>query len=293
MAAVAGLALLCRVSFGLGAGLALAAILGMELARARSAAARVRLLPAVAILAASGLLVAGVNYARWGDPFTFMPLELQVKMHRVYPDRTERLMQYGALNLARVPFALQYYFAPLWAWSDASGRLLFQDTEVRLFDGVELPPSSLFLSDPVAFLLAAPGLGVLWRRPQVLAEPAMARLTALALAAPTALVLGAIALSFRYRMEFYPALDLCACLGAAGVGAGAAQRLETPLRAARLVGAAAAVSGLVFYHLLPLNSATDIDLRRGWLQAALDVAKGRDIVIDHLMPDGRRIPIVP
>jgi hypothetical protein len=293
MAAVAGLELSCRFSFGLGAALALAAILAVELARVRSAPAWGRLLPAIAILAASGAVVAGVNYARWGNPFTFMPLELQAKMHRVFPDRTLRLAQQGALNIARVPFAFQYYFVPLWSWTDSSGRLLFQNTEVRLFDSVELPPSSLFLSDPVAFLLALPGLAVLWRRPPVLAEPAMARLATLALAAPTGLVLAAIACSFRYRMEFYPALDLCACLGAAGLAPGAVRSLELPLRAARIIGLTAAVAGLVLYHLAPLNSATDMDLRRGWLPAVLDVAKGKNIVTDHLMPDGRRIPIVP
>jgi hypothetical protein len=294
MAVVAGLALLCRFSFGFGAGLAMAAILTVELVRggeARPTAVLGRVLPAAIVLALFAGAAAGVNYARWGDPFSFAPVERQALLQGLFPDRLPRVTQQGVANLARLPFALQYYLAPIWVMKDAAGRLLFQDFQVRMFDTVELPPSTFLLSDPAACLLALFGLRAQWRPPSMLKAPAQARLATVALAAPAALMLVAISLTFRYRMEFYPALDLCACLGAAALTEGGVRKLEVPLRGARILGATAAAGGLLLYHLAPLNSATDLDLSRGWLAAVLDVAKGRNVVVGHLMPDGRRIPI--
>ncbi len=217
MALVAGLALLCRVSFGLGLYAALGLMLCVEAWRSRAQLAGLsRLAPAALVLALFLTAAGTVNEARWDNPLSFVPLRYQTILHGLYPDREPRLERYGEFNLRRLPFALQYYFAPIWVLQDGQGRMWFQQQQVELFEDVELPPSTFFLSDPVVCILAGLGLWTLARRPGRLPDPALASAALAGLALPAALMLVAIILALRYRMEFYPVLDLAACIGLAG-----------------------------------------------------------------------------
>jgi hypothetical protein len=299
MATVAGLALMCRVSFGLGLYGALAYMLAAEALTAQPVRRRIAgivrtLAPAAAILAVFAVLAGGVNYARWGNPLTFVPLRYQAIAHRLYPDRAPRLQRYGEVNLRRVPFSLQYYFAPIWAVTDNKGDFILQRPQVDLFEDVELPPSSFLLSDPVTCILAALGLMALSLRPQTLVNPALARAAQLGLALPACLMLTAISLTFRYRMEFYPALDFAAWLGLAAL----ANRTSplpgvatSVLGSMSLAGMAVAAVSLLIYAIVPLGPATDLNTPHGWTGLIADRLAGREVHRGHLMPDGRRIPL--
>lgn len=134
-------------------------MLCVEAWRARLGMAALKaLVPAAAILVLFAGVAAGINAARWDNPLTFVPFRNQAALVRHGADRLERLQRYGELNLARIPFALQYYLAPVWVLPGTDGGLLLQKIQLRLFDDVELPPSSLLLSDTVTCLLA----GGLW-----------------------------------------------------------------------------------------------------------------------------------
>lgn len=293
MAAIAGLGLLCRVSCGLGLYAALGLMLCVEAWRGRARLLALRpLAPAVLILALFAGAACGVNYARWQSPLTFVPLRYQLMSSRFEPDRVERLDRYGEINPVRIPLALQYYFAPAWMLQDGKGQLLFQKTQLRLFDCVELPPSSFFLSDPVVCVLAGLGLWSLARRRVKVPEPMLAAGAALGLAAPAAVMLLAISLTFRYRMDFYPLLDFAACLGAAGLSL---DPLRQPIRKslyAAAGGAVVSVVTLTLYCYAPFGSALDQDLSRGWLGPIIDQAHGRDPFVGRMQPDGHRI-LVP
>ena len=125
-----------------------------------------------------------------------------------------RTHQYGYFNLARLPFGLLYYFLPLWVLPVSGGGLLFEATQTRLMDAIELPPSSFFLTDLLPILLIACLLLALRRRSthHLFSLPQSLALAA-GLAIPCLLMLTAISMNYRYRMEFYPLLDLFAFLG--------------------------------------------------------------------------------
>jgi hypothetical protein len=229
MALLAGFALLTRVSTGLGlyaaTGLLLlsliidAAVRNESLTR-RSLAGRLLtatlsrqvLLPA-AILVGFVAATGAVNFFRWGNPATFADFPSYL-LNSTYPDRLPRMYTYGLFNIARIPFALGYFFAPIWVFQGADGKLLFEAEQTRLFDSVELPPSSFFLTDllPIVFIVF---LAISILRPHSLRPISLGHFLALAagLAVPCILILTAISITYRYRMEFYPEIDLLAFLG--------------------------------------------------------------------------------
>jgi hypothetical protein len=284
MALLAGLALLTRVSTGLGlyaaTGLLLLALIidaavGNESVSRHSLAGRLLtatlsrqvLVPTMILI---GFLVATglVNFFRWGSPTTFADFSLDLK-NEVFPDRIPRMYTYGLFNIARIPFGLGYYLAPIWMFEGTDGQLLFEAEQTRLFNVVELPPSSFFLTDllPVVFIVF---LAVSILRPQSLRPICRGQLLALAagLAVPCVLMLTAIYLSYRYRMDFYPEIDLLAFLGfyAATSSAGALAILYRYRRwtiAATLVSIMSAHSMLLLYKRSPFGPSEPF-LHSGW-----------------------------
>lgn len=284
MAALAGLALLTRVSTGLGLYLALGFLLiavadGEHRSGwgARAAAlARGLLTPRILLPAGTLLLFAAlcgaVNYFRWGNPLTFADLHASIMYNTAFADRLPRLDRYGEFNLARLGYGLMYYFLPLWVIITPGGNFLFGDFQQRLIESAELPPGSFLLTDPLLIVLAIVCLRALWRgqwaRPEL---PRQAAALLLGLAVPAFLMLIAISMTFRYRMEFYPFLELAAFLGchalcraeavAGGAGSG---RLVGALWIATAGGCAAAFLLGMLYRLSPFGPAT-ILLPFGWL----------------------------
>ena len=211
MALAAVLALLTRVSTGLGLCLALVLLLAM-LRPPRG------LLVCLTFLALGIGAVLAINAARWGDPFVFVPHHLQA-MTDLYAGRREILARYGDFHPIRLGYGLMYYFAPAWIIVGEDGRFLFEAFRSRTIISVELPPGSLLLSEPLLFLLTIFFLVELrrsWPRDR-LALPLI-----VGLAIPAALMLVAPSMTFRYRLEFYPALELAALLGLRTLGLRAA-----------------------------------------------------------------------
>ena len=198
MAVCAGLALLARVSFGLGL---YAALGGLLLVQGRRWS---RLLIPVMTLTVFALAAGVVNQARWGDPLVFADFHLYALNQDVYPDRLVRLDAYGAFNPARLWLGISYYLAPVWAIVRGDGRLLFAEAQTRLLDVMELPWGSFLLSDPLLLLLC--GIGV------ATARPWPNRVLLAGLAVPPLLMLCAISMTYRYRAEFLPLFMLGAVL---------------------------------------------------------------------------------
>jgi hypothetical protein len=284
MAALAGLGILSRASTGFGMAAALAALVASLHSRERGAARRGRLVQPLAILALF-LAVAGVvNYGRFGHPLRFHQLGLLAITH---PGSFPQLERYGAFHPLRIPFGLMYYFTPVWVLHGSDGRLLFDAFRSRALDLVELPPGSFFLSDPLLLLLAALGLGLLLARTErfgggaisarigqggsgggaAAARPiALDRTGAWCLAAglavPPVLMTAAIAMTFRYRMEFYPLLEFLAFLGLARAPAldGASGRRRALLLVLAGWSVVAAHVWLLLYKLSPYGG---LDPARG------------------------------
>jgi hypothetical protein len=228
MAACAGLALLTRVSFGVGLYAAFALFL---LARGNL---RTWPMP-VCVLLAFALITAVVNEGRWADPFTFADYSKFDLSQDVYPDRLGRLAAYGTFNPARIWLGLGYYFLPVWVWIRSDGHVLFAEAQATLMDAMELPPGSFFLTDP--FLLGLAVAGVFAVRDRVRAA------LLVGLCAPPVLMLCAISMAHRYRVEFYPFLFLAALFGFIA----SARRPETTPRF-RAIVIASVVIGIVASH---------------------------------------------
>jgi hypothetical protein len=209
LAILAGLAVLTRVSTGVGLCVATLALVACATAR-DAGAARARLARALVPLAALALLavLAGVvNYARFGDALTFHAPAWQTLTH---PHGIPALAHYGPFDVRRLPYGVMYYFAPVWFVPGPDGVAPFAAFRERAIDLVELPPSSFLLSDPLLVLLAAMGGALLLGRGPVAWDRPAARTLALGFAVPPVLILTAFVMAFRYRMEFYPLLEFLA-----------------------------------------------------------------------------------
>jgi hypothetical protein len=235
MAVCAGLALLTRVSFGVG----LYAALGLFLiARGKP---RTWLAPGC-ILVAFVVLAGIVNLGRWGNPFTFADYSLFDLSQDAAPDRLGRLVAYGIFNPERIWLGFGYYFFPIWVWIRSDGHVLFAETQATLMDAMELPPGSFFLTDPLLLGLAIAGAAAI--RDRVRAA------LLFGLCAPPVLMLCAISMAHRYRMEFYPLLFLAALFAVAAPSG----RTETT-RLFRAAIIAATVIGIIASHAVAVLNA--------------------------------------
>jgi hypothetical protein len=228
MGLCAGLSVLTRISTGIGLTLALLSLLFVivgqsshwarqerqtMLRRLWRALAQRRILIPLGIFAVFVAATAAVNYFRWGNPATFENFDLYLG-NKGWPDRVPLMHAYGLFNIRRIPFGLSYYFFPVWALHGHEGQLLFQPLQTRLFDDVELPPSSFLITDllPLCFI----GFFALALRrgcSGIRLRAARSMAIAAGLLAPCMLMLMSAWMDYRYRMEFYPEIDLLAFLG--------------------------------------------------------------------------------
>lgn len=287
LAAVAGCCLLTRPSTGFGLLFALAGVMivllagrttGSIAARARQgvpAALSPEFLWPVGIVLLAGGLAAVVNYGRWGNPFSFGDISLQEEINQFWPARIERLQRYGLFHHERLWLGLSYYFFPIWALK-RDGRFIFQDETTRVLEGLELPPTSLFLTDPLTMVLAAAGaLAVLrGRLPQVSTWRAIAALAGLAV--PAAMMLVAWFMTFRYRVEFMPVLMVLAGLGALRVADWLPAAPEGRRRKAAFMLKCLLVAQILSAHAHALLYAVS-------LYGASEVMVTQDSILDHYL----------
>jgi hypothetical protein len=176
-------------------------------------------------------------------------------------DKLPRLERYGEFNFVLLPWGLQYYYFPLWILPGQDGE--------RLFEAVELPPGTFLLSDPAVVILGIAFVYLAVRAKRTTDLNMLHSLVAITgLGVPAVLILIAISLSFRYRMEFYPLLDLAAFLGLfLMVRNRTLQRhvwLTPLLLSATILGVVVAHLSLALYKLSPLGPVWKLDLSQGW-----------------------------
>jgi hypothetical protein len=251
LALVAGLCLLTRVSTALGLYIAIGGLWLMSVWRNRHLNRAYA--PAIAIASIFAALAAGINLARWGNPLVFADLNRAIILTR-FPDRLARLHAYGEFSPVRLLYGLGYYFAPLWAMSD-DGKLWWQAFQERTIDAVELPPASFFVSDTLWVGLAIYGLVALSRHGRLPRRESV--LSALpGLLVPIVLMLMAISMTFRYRLEFYPFFDLCAFVGFARLLAASPNRMaDVAVGTGAIAGVVTAHATWLLYMLSPFGPA--------------------------------------
>ena len=246
MACAAGLSLLTRVSVAIG----LYASLGLLMVPFMKRGDRRWVLPMAILLLLAG--VTGlVNYYRWGNPLTFLDYDLYVG-NADFPDRLPRLHTTGLFNLARVPFGLMYYVLPAWMLQRPDGHFLFGSFQARWLDATELPPASFLLTDALLVVLVAIGAAYWWRtrtRPRWETAALL-----VGLAAPCALMLSAIAMTFRYRTDFYPFLEasaFVAILATPPLRTAPPRRLRAALAPLLVISVLTSHAALLLYKISP------------------------------------------
>jgi hypothetical protein len=220
MATLAGLCLLTRVSTSIGlygacGGVMLIPMIAAWRARHQGAsmasAFRAAVVPSL-ILVAFAVVCGFINYERWGWPLTFADFRYYNLLVAVDPNLTI-LATYGYFNLSRLWFGLSFYFVPIWMIIGSDGHFLFHAVQERLFFLVEPPPATFLASDPFLCLLTCLGFAWLLRARGAATDRLTAWLVAIGLLIPCILILIAISVVFRYRMEFYPFFEFLALFG--------------------------------------------------------------------------------
>jgi hypothetical protein len=162
-------------------------------------------------LSALLIAVATENYFRSGSPVHFAPF---VRFCENCTSTPQMLFSTLA-NIHCIPFGLVYYFFPVWVLHGSNGHLLFESTQMRLFEDIELPPGSFFLTDLLPLCFIAFLAFALWKRRAGGLSAARQWVVAIAagLLAPCIFILALIWEAYRYRMEFYAEIDFLALLG--------------------------------------------------------------------------------
>jgi hypothetical protein len=259
MATMAGLTLLTRVSVAVGLYAALGLLLCVLLFRTKGRDWQVVAIP-VAIMLLFVALCAFINVERWGHPATFADYNLY-NYNIAFPDRLLRTTDHGLFNLNRLPFGLMYFLFPLWCLRDGVGHLLFEPTRTRLLDAIELPPSSFLLTD---LLLVGLCFYAVWSvRRSIVGHHYEKLAIGVGLIAPPLLMLTAISMNYRYRMDFYPLIEFGGFLGLIAL----AERQPTDRAVLRRsIWAAVAVSVVASHISMALYRLSDLGPAQAHLQ---------------------------
>lgn len=260
MATMAGLTLLTRVSVAVGLYTALGLLLCVMLCRTKGRDWRVVAMP-LAIMLVFVALCAFINIERWGHPATFADYNLY-NYNIAFPDRLLRTRDYGLFNLERLPFGLMYFFFPLWFLREGVGQLMFEPTRNRLLDAVELPPSSFLLTDMLLVALCL--YAVCSVRRSIVGRHYERLAIGVGLIAPPLLMLTAISMNYRYRMDFYPLIEFGAFLGL--IALVERRSIERQSILLRSIWAAVAVSIVASHISMALYRLSDLGPAQAYLQ---------------------------
>jgi hypothetical protein len=271
MAVLAGLCLLTRVSTSIGL---YAACGGIMLAQLIAAARRdrasiigaIRMLVMPSLILLSCMVIVGyINYERWGSPLTFQDYKYYNSM---LPDDPvfDIIANYGYFNFRRLPFGLSYFFVPIWTIIGSDGHFLFRAFMDRVMYIVELPPATFLASDMLLCFQVCLGVVSLSRGRMTGTDTLTARLIVAGLAIPSVLILIAIALTFRYRMEFYPLFEFLGLFGLISLARKFASHPRLLTNVCGLMVVVSIVSSHAFlfaYKMSPWGYSLDVE-KTGW-----------------------------
>ena len=162
-----------------------------------------------------GALLA-FNYAKWGNPFEFYPLQY----YKMWSEEQKlRYFSHGALHLSRLPQTLAYYFLPAADNFSSTAPFIHMGNSAQFggdgtFDYKE-PRLAISLTEPIPVILCLIGLislpfTVLKRCSKICLSFVPAALTSLI---PIVFILSIHSLSIRYAGDFLPAIMIFGLFG--------------------------------------------------------------------------------
>jgi hypothetical protein len=156
------------------------------------------------------------NYAKWGNPFEFYPLQY----YKMWSEEQKlRYFSHGALNLSRLPQTLAYYFLPASDNFSSIAPFINMGSSAQfgsdgIFDYKE-PRLAISLTEPIPVILFLVGLislpwAVLKHRSKIHLSFIPAALISLI---PIIFILSIHSLSIRYAGDFLPAIMIFGLFG--------------------------------------------------------------------------------
>ena len=214
------------------------------------------------LAAAAGI----VNFERWGNPFTFADYRYYYVAQHMRPNDFAVLRNYGEFNLGRVWIGALYYATGIpWLLKNTTPFAEFLNAR---FVGLEGPPLTPLLSNPLTILLACAGVYRLWWKPDLTGGSlAILRLALLGNAVAVILIFSAMFVALRYRFDLAPFMTLAALVGYRSVSvsaANAASRWRTRLRIAAVVLCTLGILGSHYMLLVHKvwSPASPVEVRR-------------------------------
>jgi hypothetical protein len=196
------------------------------------------------------IAVGIVNFERWGNSFTFADFRYYGWLQR-NPNAVRAFNTYGEINFSRIWIGALYYATGLpYLLKGVSPIAEFLRDRVA---GIEAPPITPLLTNPLTIWLAGIGLYRFWSQPELV--PKSTAILGLALigdASAVIFVLAYMYLTMRYRFDFAPFMTLAALIGYVGVSKAAARRSDTWRNRVCAVAVAWAVLGIVGSHYILL-----------------------------------------
>ena len=215
-----------------------------------------------ALAAAAGI----VNFERWGNPFTFADYRYYYVAQYLRPHDFEVLRNYGEFNLGRVWIGALYYATGIpWLLKNTAP---FADFLNARFVGLEGPPLTPLLSNPLTILLAGAGLYRLWRKPDLTrGSLAILRLALMGNAVGVILIFSAMFVALRYRFDLAPFMTLAALVGYRSVSISAADAPRHWRTRLRIVAASLCILGILGSHYVLVvhkvwSPASPVEVRR-------------------------------
>ncbi len=232
-----------------------------------------------ASFAAAGVVIAGlINNARFGNPLQFSDFNYQDMLHR-YPNRMAMYHLHGAFNPERIPAAFLYYMTGLTVVLKHTGP--FSPWLGTFFDGIEGPPSSPLLTNPLWTGMAGIGFVPALRRNGMIAATLSGHLLA------ALFLMCAMFLALRYRLDLTGLMVLPGLFGYIAVSrwlAGGGWVATVGIPAISVIGVGVALYVLVMAKVLNISEPVAVRCKLQQFAPFLDVAT------DQTRPLGCRGP---
>jgi hypothetical protein len=204
----------------------------------------------IAVLLLFAIAVGAVNFARWGNPFTFVDFRYYYWGLR-QANFLEILQSYGEINLGRMWIGGLYYGTGIPYL--LKGVHPFAEFLRGRIAAIEAPPFSPFLTNPLTIFLAGIGVYRLWWRPLLpLQALAILRLALVGHSSAILLILSAMYLTMRYRFDFAPFMTMAALVGYRAISLTAAEKPESWRERLRIAAVGLCALGILGSHYVLL-----------------------------------------
>jgi hypothetical protein len=210
-----------------------------------------RILLPIFVLALLAVIAGVVNFERWRDPFIFADFRYYDFSKLYRPNDFTVLRDYGEFSLSRLWIGALYYATGLPYLVKAMPPFA-EFLRVRYW-GLEAPPITPVLTNPLIALLAGIGLYRLWWMTELAAGcRTILTLALIGHASAVLLIFSAMYLALRYRFDLAPFMTLGAFIGYRSISVTARNAGETWRKRVRIAAIGLCFLGIFSSHYVLL-----------------------------------------